>query len=168
MMNIELTTNNKIEFLKEMIKELELKQTEVLKTKMIKAEQPSMFEFTDNKHIETTYGPQWLLVQKVWGDTKRDKICFSLTPSWSDNTLVKVIKMKEYKFIAQNMVKRLFNKDYTQFTKLLATLDDGLTGKFVFTEVNQGKTPGYAYSVGDFQAVSDVLNDQPWDERDEH
>ena len=67
-----------------------------------------------------------------------------------------------------NMVKRLFNKDYSQFNKLLGTLDSGLTGKFVFTEVNQGKSPGYAYSVGDFQRVSDVLHDQLWDERDEH
>ena len=166
MMNIELTTSNKIEFLKQMIRELEIKQVESelpQVTKSIKEVQPEAVKFTDNKHVKTTYGPQWLLVKKVWGNSQRTKICFKLKPSWMDETLVKVILMKDYKFIAQNMVKRLFNKNYTQYSKLLNTLNEGLTNKYVFTSVNEGVTSDYAYSVGDFDLIADSIKDETYD-----
>lgn len=165
-MNIELTTNNKIEFLKQMIRELEAKQVEPVLpqvTKPMNAVQPEAVEFTDNKNVKTTYGPQWLLVKKVWGNNQRTKICFKLKPSWMNETLVKVILMKDYKFIAQNMAKRLFNKNYTQYSKLLNTLNEGLTNKYVFTSVNEGVTNDYAYSVGDFDLVVDSLNDETYE-----
>jgi hypothetical protein len=168
-MNIELTTNNKIEFLKEMIKELELKQIayEQPEPKQIDKpaepllghhfwhDDPYVLRLIDKHNIEPVYGEQWLWVKNMWHEN--DKFIFKCQPGWQSETLVKTILLKDYKYIANIICKRLFNKEYKQTKKLFETLHKGLVGNYVLSSVNRGKTAKYDYSVGDFMEVKPFI-----------
>tara|TARA_R100001510_G_C7650100_1_gene207614 strand:- start:1734 stop:2264 length:531 start_codon:yes stop_codon:yes gene_type:complete len=169
MINIELTNDMKITFLKEMIKDLESKQVTHKQIEPKQTEKaaeplighhfchdnPYILRLIDKHNIEPVYGEQWLWVKNMWHEN--GKFVFKCQPGWQSDTLVKTILLKDYKYIASIICKRLFKKEYKQTKKLFETLHKGLVGNYVLSSINKGKTAKYDYSVGDFMEVKPFI-----------
>lgn len=143
-MELELTNDVKIEFLKAMLQELEQGTT----TKPEPQEKPTI---VDNATIEVQYGRQDLKIVNVWQNGER--LHMSCLPKWGTETLVKTIKFPDYAHQAIKMVKDLFGKNLTQPVRVKNFLEENLIDKTVTANVTERKHAKYNYAIGDFEKL---------------
>lgn len=145
-MELQLTNEVKIEFLKAMLQELEQGTT----TKPEPKDKPTI---VDNANVKVEYGKQSLKISKVW--QKGESIHFVCLPEWGSDTLLKTIKFPDYTHQAIKMIRDLFGRNLTQPVRVKNFLVENLLNKTVVAEIFKKDHPRYNYFIGDFEKLVD-------------